>query len=229
VVRPVVYASASNIPPVLAALQAAGIGRAEIRLLSAHYEAGRHICGPSTCALPGVPACDGTQWTDKAPGAGGSLIDESILNDDFFNGGDMPLTSADLAAIAKAVWTVDGIIPSPTAGKLNPFWEPQRILSDLETQVRAVEQAVAAIAAKSGVQTSQVIAGVLAGLAPAQLADAIAANLGPDLGQQVVTALQERLAAPPAADKAGAAEPTGWGDAASAAAAPTPDKSPPAN
>jgi hypothetical protein len=196
--RPVVYASASNIPPVLAALRSAGIDRGEIRLLSAHYGAGKHICGPATCALAGVPACDGTQWTDSAPGANGSLIDESILNDDFFTGGDVPITSADLAAIAKAVWTADGIIPSPVVSKTNPFWEPHRVLADLETQVRAIEASVAAVAAKSGVNTAQVIAGVLAGLAPAELADAIATSLGPDLGQEVVSALQERLAAPPA-------------------------------
>jgi hypothetical protein len=194
--RPVVYGSVSTIPAILSALVAAGVHRAGVRLLSAHYGAGKHICGPATCAYPGVPACDGTQWTDSAAGAGGAHIDESVLNDDFFSGGDVAISSADIAAIAKAVWTVDGIVPGPDGNKTNPFWEPQRSLSDLGIQVRAIEQAVAAVAAKTGASTSTVIAAVLSGLDPAQLADAIATNLGPDVGQQVVTALQARLAAP---------------------------------
>lgn len=202
--RPVVYASASNIPAILSALAAEGISRADIRLLSAHYGAGKHICGPDTCAIPGVPACDGTQWTDSAPGTDGKHIDESILNDDFFSndffsGGDMPISSADLAAIAKAVWTVDGVIPGASGNKANPFWEPQRALADLGAQTRVIEQAIAAVAAKVGVGTSAVVAGVLAGLDPDQLADAIATSLGPDIGQQVVSALQTRLAAPKSA------------------------------
>jgi hypothetical protein len=194
--RPVVYASASNIPAILSAMRAAGISRADIRLLSAHYGAGRHICGPGTCAIPGVPACDGTQWTDRAPGTNGTLIDESILNDDFFSGDDLPLSSTDLSAIAKAVWTVDGIIPGAGGSRANPFWEPQRAMADLGTQIRVIEQAIAAVAAKAGATDSAVVAGALAGLDPGQLADAIATNLGPEVGQQVVAALQARLATP---------------------------------
>lgn len=79
--RPVVYANASTMPILLAALQAAGIKRKAVRLWSAHYSAGRHICGPATCAYPGVPACDGTQWTDSALGLN---LDESLLLGDFF-------------------------------------------------------------------------------------------------------------------------------------------------
>ncbi|HUZ22973.1 MAG TPA: hypothetical protein VMV07_04325 [Streptosporangiaceae bacterium] len=194
--RPVVYASASNLPAVLRALAAAGIGRAAVRLLSAHYGAGKHICGPATCAFPGVPACDGTQWTDSAAGAGGALIDESVLNDDFFSGGNMAISSADIAAIAKAVWKIDGVVPGPDANKSNPFWEPQRSLADLGVQVRVIEQGVAALAVKAGADPSTVIAGVLPALNPAQLADVIATSLGPEAGQRVIAALQERLAPP---------------------------------
>ena len=196
VVRPVVYGSAANLPAVLSALAASGIGRAAVRLLSAHYGAGKHICGPATCALPGVPACDGTQWTENATGTGGALIDESILNDNFFSGGDVALSKADITAVAKAVWTIDGIVPGPDANKTNPFWEPQRSLSDLGIQVRAIEAAVAVVAAQTAPSTGAALAGALAGLSPAQLADEIATSLGPDVSQQVVTALQARLAAP---------------------------------
>jgi hypothetical protein len=83
--RPVVYASASSIPAVLGALGHAGIARPAVRLLSAHYGAGKHICGPVTCRYPGVPAADGTQWTDSAPGNAGTRVDESLLLDDFFS------------------------------------------------------------------------------------------------------------------------------------------------
>lgn len=87
--RPVVYASASVMPTVLPLLHAAGISRAQVRLWSAHYGAGKHICGPATCAYRDgqgrvVPACDGTQWTNAARGANGSRVDESLLRGGFF-------------------------------------------------------------------------------------------------------------------------------------------------
>jgi peptidoglycan hydrolase-like protein with peptidoglycan-binding domain len=63
-------------------LSGLGIARSEVRLVSAHYDAGEHICGPSTCKLISV-AMDGTQWTDKANGVGGTQIDASVLQDEF--------------------------------------------------------------------------------------------------------------------------------------------------
>ena len=82
--RPGIYASASAMASqVLPALASAGVPRASVRLRSAHYGAGEHICGPATCKLVSVPM-DGTQWTDSAPGVNGALIDASVLADDFF-------------------------------------------------------------------------------------------------------------------------------------------------
>lgn len=86
VYRPVIYANASTMPGVLQALGAAGIPRASVRLWSAHYTEA-HICGPSSCRYPGVPACDGTQWT---PNALGLDLDESLLLADFFASGPKP-------------------------------------------------------------------------------------------------------------------------------------------
>jgi hypothetical protein len=80
--RPVQYASISNMGSLLAADTGAGIARSQVRLLSAHYGGGKHICGPSTCNLG--PQCDGTQWTDTSAGVGGTLIDESELEPWFF-------------------------------------------------------------------------------------------------------------------------------------------------
>jgi hypothetical protein len=102
--RPVVYMGAANMRPVSAALSAAGIARAQVRLLSAHYGVGKHICGPGTC---GYPQADGTQWTDAAPGLNGSLIDESLLSPGFFGTNtpkeDPLFVIADLAAAPGAV------------------------------------------------------------------------------------------------------------------------------
>jgi hypothetical protein len=82
VVRPVVYSSVSAIDSVVASLKAGGVDRNQVRLWAAHYEAGTHICGPTTCHQTSWP-CDGTQWTEHA---GGRNLDQSILLANFFSG-----------------------------------------------------------------------------------------------------------------------------------------------
>lgn len=84
--RPVAYASVSTMSTVLSELTAVGVTRNQVRLLSAHYDAGEHICGPATCGLISVPM-DGTQWTNQAAGLNGTQIDASILADNFFSTG----------------------------------------------------------------------------------------------------------------------------------------------
>jgi len=82
--RPVIYASADTMTTsIIPGLERVKIPLASVRLLSAHYGLGEHICGPATCGAIPV-AVDGTQWTDGFPGVGGALIDMSALNDDFF-------------------------------------------------------------------------------------------------------------------------------------------------
>jgi hypothetical protein len=86
--RPVIYASTVGatgygMPGVLQQLAARGVDRQEVRLLSAHYGYGPHICGPNSCGLIDVPM-DGTQWTTMAKGLNGSDVDMSMLADDFF-------------------------------------------------------------------------------------------------------------------------------------------------
>ncbi len=81
--RPVIYASVSTMDAgVLPVLSAAGIARSSVRLWTAHYGQGEHICGPGqgTCGALRIPA-DGTQWTDNALGR---VLDQSLLLDDFF-------------------------------------------------------------------------------------------------------------------------------------------------
>lgn len=89
---PVIYASVQGaagfgMHDVLAELAAAGIGRDEVRLLSAHYGSGPHICGPASCRLIDTEM-DGTQWTSQFETAGmsgaTSFVDMSMLADNFF-------------------------------------------------------------------------------------------------------------------------------------------------
>lgn len=63
------YTNAGN----MGALIGAAGGRRMIRW-SAHFGAGRHLCGPGTC---GFPQADFTQWDDKGPN--GQNFDRSII------------------------------------------------------------------------------------------------------------------------------------------------------
>jgi hypothetical protein len=93
--RPVIYASASAMnSAILPVLSQARIALAQVRLWTAHYGEGEHICGPGTCRALSVNA-DGTQWTSSA---GGLVLDQSLLLGGFFtpttNGPDV--TEAEL-------------------------------------------------------------------------------------------------------------------------------------
>jgi hypothetical protein len=88
VARPCLYASASVMQSdVVPVLLAAKIPRSAVRLWSAHYEAGSHICGPASCHLTSIEM-DGTQWTDVALGRD---LDESLLAADFFGAAPEPV------------------------------------------------------------------------------------------------------------------------------------------
>jgi hypothetical protein len=79
--RPVIYASVSTMNgTILPLLGQARIARASTRLWTAHYGAGEHICGPSSCGALSIGA-DGTQWTSSAMGL---VLDQSLLLDNFF-------------------------------------------------------------------------------------------------------------------------------------------------
>lgn len=80
--RPCLYASVGTMGAVLAGLNAAGIDPGVLRLWSAHYGVGEHICGPSTCRLVSR-TMDGTQWTSNAMGRN---LDQSLLDANFFSG-----------------------------------------------------------------------------------------------------------------------------------------------
>jgi hypothetical protein len=90
--RPCVYASAAMMKDnVLPVLQQAKIARGAVRLWSAHYGFGQHICGPASCGLVPVEV-DGTQWTNAALGRN---LDQSLLLASFFTTSPV-LTEAEL-------------------------------------------------------------------------------------------------------------------------------------
>lgn len=76
-VKPCIYASTDTMTRFIATM---GVPRSSVRLWTAHYGLGEHICGPDTCKQLSIPA-DGTQWTDQALGRD---LDQSVLLDDFF-------------------------------------------------------------------------------------------------------------------------------------------------
>lgn len=90
--RPCVYASASTMnDEILPVLGGAGITRGTVRLWTAHYGVGEHICGPYTCGALSENA-DGTQWT---PNAYGLVLDQSLLVGDFFTTNTDPTVSTE--------------------------------------------------------------------------------------------------------------------------------------
>lgn len=103
--KPVLYTSAGNADALIHACGAGGIARGQFLLWSAHYGQGEHLCGPHTC---GYPQADGTQWTDAALGRN---LDQSILNNDFFEEAPPPSPHYD--------WYYTGPFESPKWGKLN--------------------------------------------------------------------------------------------------------------
>jgi hypothetical protein len=95
--RPCVYASASTMnTEILPTLTGAGIARDTVRLWTAHYDVGEHICGPDSCGALTVNA-DGTQWTPNAVVNGVALdLDQSLLLENFFTTDPTVITEAEL-------------------------------------------------------------------------------------------------------------------------------------
>lgn len=103
--RPVIYASAYTMAAaVLPGLEAARIARGRVRLLSAHYGSplGPHICAGNTCGAVPVPM-DGTQWSDSAPGVGGTAIDASLLVPGFFGNPPAPTWEEHLMSVIPVI------------------------------------------------------------------------------------------------------------------------------
>lgn len=96
--RPVLYTSVSNWPALLATLHGAGISRQEIRIWSAHYGRGKHICSGACNNFGFIGPADATQWTDTSLGRN---LDESVCQDSFFNIKSKPVTHYDWFAVSN--------------------------------------------------------------------------------------------------------------------------------
>lgn len=79
--RPAVYCSVSAAPAVLAGLAKNGIGRADIRLWTAHYTGKPHRCTLAACGYDCGGAADATQYTNRALGRN---LDASLCSPEFF-------------------------------------------------------------------------------------------------------------------------------------------------
>jgi hypothetical protein len=78
--RPVVYCDLATAPEVLGVLERGGIGRAAVRLWTAHYNDRSHLCSPG-CGLGLSTHADATQFTSRALSRN---LDESLCADAFF-------------------------------------------------------------------------------------------------------------------------------------------------
>lgn len=110
--RPCVYASALTMTSdILPVIDQAKISRSEVRLWSAHYGVGEHICGPSSCGAMPIEA-DGTQWTSDALGRD---LDQSLLLENFFTTDPTVITEAELQSgqlnLGKNALTVISVAP----------------------------------------------------------------------------------------------------------------------
>ena len=105
ITRPCLYASAFVMDTeVIPALTARGIARSAVRLWSAHYGAGEHICSPTSCKELSIGA-DACQWTDRAMGRN---LDQSLLLPDFFGTPKPPATGWTAAMIADLPTLIQG-------------------------------------------------------------------------------------------------------------------------
>lgn len=105
---------------------------------------------------------------------------------------DMALSNED----AKKVWTVDGVVKASDDNTENPEWTPAYHLYNMGVRLRKIEAAVAALAGQSpDVDEDAIVRGVLAGLSPDAIAQAVAEALPDDLARQVLDGLKARLEA----------------------------------
>lgn len=149
--RPVIYASVQGVPgygmhDVVAELQAVNVPLNRVRLLSAHYGWGPHVCGPDSCRLISVPM-DGTQWTSMFKGLNASDVDMSMLAADFFQTQpdsteterlvqELGIVKAGMSG--EAVKTVQALCNARNGGKLpvDGVFGVQTLFAVKEAQVR---------------------------------------------------------------------------------------------
>lgn len=156
-------------------------------------------------------AWSGGQWDKRAhiqqyengkSLAGGTVDYDRAMYDDYgqWKVGESPVALSDadkkwmLANLPPATWKVDNVVQASDDNTENPFWGPNYHLYDIGRRLRAVQTSLAAVASAGGdLSESEIIAGVLEGLSPETLANAIATHLSPDVAGKVLDGLRSRL------------------------------------
>ena len=114
--RPCIYANVSTMETeIIPVIRAIPLIRSAIRLWTAHFGEGEHICGPGmgTCGQLAFDA-DGTQWT---PNALQRNLDQSLLRDDFF--GTLQPAEFDMSKLP--------VLKQGATDKPGAFWPVRRL------------------------------------------------------------------------------------------------------
>lgn len=104
--RPVIYFSASNWQEVMRSLKAAGLGRKDVRIWTAHFNGKAHLCSPACKNLGITGKADATQWgSADAPGTlpprfAGRNLDVSKTSPSFLGG--MPMAASPKAVMKRS-------------------------------------------------------------------------------------------------------------------------------
>lgn len=135
---------------------------------------------------------------------GGADVDyDRAMYDDYgqWKIGESPMALSDAdkawlkAELPKAMWKQDNIIKATDDNTTNPYWAPDFHVYDIGRRLRAVHALLVSGRSDDDVDEAAIVAGVLAGLSPETLAEAIAGHLGTDVAAGVLDALRSRLEA----------------------------------
>lgn len=102
------------------------------------------------------------------------------------------ISKEDAKLIAQYVAKTDDLYPAPDDSETNPFWKLDYHIYYIGKTVRQIAAAVASLNSPD-VDEAAIIAGVLTGLSPETLAEAISTHLGPEVAAGVLDALRSRL------------------------------------
>lgn len=102
------------------------------------------------------------------------------------------ISDADAKKIATAVAKTDGLYPAPYDSATNPEWKLEYHIYYIGKTVRQIAAAVAGLQSPD-VDEAAIVAGVLTGLDPEKLAEAISGHMGVEVATSVLDALKARL------------------------------------
>ncbi len=128
---------------------------------------------------------------------GGNNVDyDRAMYDDYgqwmIGESPMAISDADAKKIATAVAKTDDLYPAPDDSETNPAWKLDYHIYYIGKTVRQIAAAVAGLQSPD-VDEAAIVAGVLTGLSPETLAEAISEHMGTEVAASVLDALRMRL------------------------------------